>query len=69
MRIHADGQFCVSSGMCVLTLPEIFDQDEDDGRVIVRNPVPAAEFHDTLREAVMLCPSHALSLRENPRSC
>lgn len=68
MRIDADRERCVGSGMCVLTLPEVFDQDNDDGRVILRNPTPGPELHDRVREAVMLCPARALSLPEEAPS-
>lgn len=66
MRIDADRELCVGSGMCVLTLPEIFDQDEDDGRVVLRNPTVGTELQDKAREAVTLCPARALSLHEGP---
>jgi ferredoxin len=65
MRIHADRDRCASSGMCVLTVPEVFEQDDADGRVVLLDPTPAAELDQRLRQAVMLCPSHALSLTEN----
>ncbi|PSK98905.1 ferredoxin [Murinocardiopsis flavida] len=61
MRVQADREVCIGAGMCVLTLPEVFDQDEDDGRVVLRTPEPAPALAQRAREAVALCPSRALS--------
>jgi ferredoxin len=61
MRIDADREVCCGSGMCALTAPDVFDQDEDDGRVVVIMPEPDADQEATAREAVELCPSGALS--------
>lgn len=64
MRINADREVCCSSGMCALTAPDVFDQDDDDGRVVVRVPEPGGEHEAAAREAVELCPSGALSATE-----
>lgn len=61
MRITADKDVCIGSGQCVLTAPDVFDSD-DDGVVEVRTPAPAPDRLASVREAVSLCPSRALSL-------
>ncbi|MFC4562465.1 ferredoxin [Nocardiopsis mangrovi] len=67
IRIRADRDACVSAGMCVLTAPGVFEQDDDDGRVVVADPAPATEeLRRGAREAVGLCPSRALSLDRIP---
>jgi ferredoxin len=60
MRIVADTSRCVGAGQCVLTDPDVFDQSEEDGTVVVLVERPADL--DTAREAVHICPSQALSL-------
>ena len=62
MRIEADRERCASSGMCVLTAPDVFDQDEDDGRVVLLMPDVTEEQEAAVRKAIQLCPSRALSL-------
>ncbi|GAA4911338.1 ferredoxin [Stackebrandtia albiflava] len=62
MRIRVDRQMCVSAGMCALTVPELFDQDDVDGRVLVSDVTPAEEYHDRVERAVDSCPSGALRL-------
>ena len=64
MKIIADTGKCVGAGQCVLTEPELFDQSEDDGTVIVLDDQPEGELAETAREAVHVCPSQALSLQE-----
>ncbi|MGW3470962.1 MULTISPECIES: ferredoxin [Saccharopolyspora] len=65
MRIEADLDRCVGAGQCVLTEPALFDQNDEDGRVVLL----ATEVDDgddsavaAVREAVHVCPSGALSL-------
>ncbi|MEV7801599.1 ferredoxin [Microbispora sp. NPDC088329] len=64
MKIKADTGRCVGAGMCVLTLPEVFDQSEDDGTVVVLDAEPAADLVTAVNRAVQLCPSGALSVEE-----
>lgn len=61
-RIEADTERCVGAGMCALTAPEVFDQSEDDGTVVVVTPEPARRHLDAARDAVHVCPSGALRL-------
>ncbi|MEV5834076.1 ferredoxin [Nocardia sp. NPDC052112] len=62
MRITVDRERCIGAGMCALIAAEVFDQDEDDGRVRLLDPRPP-RGHDAVREAVEACPSGALGLR------
>ncbi|WP_429034097.1 ferredoxin [Bradyrhizobium sp. I1.14.4] len=65
IRVYADRDRCVGAGMCALTASDLFDQDKD-GRVLLRTggTLDGAEL-DVARQAVALCPSGALSLRES----
>ncbi|MGP3954969.1 ferredoxin [Nonomuraea sp. 3N208] len=61
MEIKADTTVCIGAGMCALTVPDVFDQSEDEGTVVVlQSPVPP-ELEDAVRRAVTLCPSGAIS--------
>lgn len=66
LKIEADREICVGAGLCALTAPQLFDQDADDGRVLVLQSSPSPENDDAMRQAVLLCPSGALTLREDP---
>jgi ferredoxin len=63
MRVTADREVCIGAGMCALTAPEVFDQD-DDGIVTVVRPHPEPGEQDAAREAEVLCPSGAVQIMD-----
>ncbi|EIF00865.1 ferredoxin [Saccharomonospora glauca] len=65
MRIVADTDRCVGAGQCVLTESAVFDQNDDDGTVVVLVERPTGEQLENVRQAVELCPGRALSLVED----
>ncbi|GIG64072.1 ferredoxin [Phytomonospora endophytica] len=65
MRVIADREVCVGAGQCVLTEPDVFDQDPEDGRVLLLIAEPGKTYEDAVREACDLCPSGALSIAED----
>lgn len=62
MKIVADTGKCVGAGQCARTAPELFDQGEDDGLVVVLDAEPGDELLPAVGEAVDLCPAQALSV-------
>lgn len=64
MKIQVDRAKCCGSGQCVFRVPEVFDQDEDDGIVLLLQPDPPAIFHDEVLMAANLCPSLAITIVE-----
>lgn len=64
MRVHADRDICISSGQCVRSAPEVFDQDEDEGVVTLKTDTPPPEHADDVRRAVAMCPAMAITLTE-----
>lgn len=62
MKVHADRSVCIGAGMCVLNLPEMFDQREDDGTVVLLRTEPDAGEMTKMRETISNCPSGALRL-------
>lgn len=67
MRITVDVERCIGSGMCVLTAGEVFDQRQDDGKVVVLRPEPPAGTQDVVRTAVDLCPAAAIVVSTDRR--
>jgi ferredoxin len=59
LKIVADRDVCIGAGMCVMSAPEVFDQDDDGVVVVVQVEVPA-EHADAAARAVASCPSGAL---------
>ncbi|MFE0027843.1 ferredoxin [Amycolatopsis sp. NPDC059021] len=60
MRVHADPVACIGSGVCALRVPEVFDQDEDDGTVVLLRAEPGPGETDAVLEAIESCPARAL---------
>ncbi|MFF7636300.1 ferredoxin [Kitasatospora sp. NPDC008050] len=63
MRITVDTHRCIGAGQCVLSAPEVFDQDED-GLVTLLRPEPGAEEWARARRAAGLCPSRTITVQE-----
>ncbi|MGS2806558.1 ferredoxin [Nocardia sp. MW-W600-9] len=59
LELRVDRERCIGAGMCALTAPDVFDQDPDDGRVL---PPATTLVTEAVHEAVLLCPSGAITL-------
>ncbi|MEU8076304.1 ferredoxin [Catellatospora citrea] len=64
LRVAVDRDACCGSGNCVRTAPEVFDQDEDLGLVVLRQPEPPESAYDAVREAAYNCPAAAIEVTE-----
>lgn len=64
-RLSADTDRCIGSGQCVMTDSTVFDQDEDEGTVVLLSEHVEGEQLERARRATVLCPSGALSLAED----
>ncbi|WP_411153315.1 ferredoxin [Streptomyces sp. A30] len=65
MKVGVEVPKCVASGQCVLLAPEVFDQREDDGMVVLLDEAPAPELHDGVRESAAVCPAAASRVRDS----
>jgi ferredoxin len=65
MRVAADRDVCIGAGNCVLSAPDVFDQDDDVGLVVLLEPDVTPEHADAVRTAVARCPSGALRVVED----
>ncbi|MEV0590643.1 ferredoxin [Nonomuraea cavernae] len=64
MKVIVDEARCCGAGQCVLLAPEVFDQREDDGIVLLLEAEPAEHLHATVREAAAVCPASAIELSD-----
>ncbi|MCZ0982822.1 ferredoxin [Streptomyces diastatochromogenes] len=60
-RLSADRESCIGAGMCAMTAPDVFDQDPDDGLVLLLHTEPPAAHLAAARMAVGVCPSGAIT--------
>ncbi|MFK0156605.1 ferredoxin [Streptomyces sp. NPDC090493] len=64
MKVEIEDAKCVASGQCVLVAPEVFDQRDDDGMVVLLTETPGPDLQDAVRESAMVCPAVAIRLVE-----
>ncbi|QUH03608.1 ferredoxin [Saccharopolyspora erythraea] len=64
MKITVDEEKCCGAGSCVLAAPEVFDQRDEDGVVVLLDAEPAEGLHAAVREAADVCPAAAIALSE-----
>jgi ferredoxin len=64
MHITIDESKCCAAGQCVLAAPDVFDQREDDGIVVLLDADPPEDQYDSARQAAAVCPAAAIEVRE-----
>lgn len=65
MKLTIDEDKCCGAGTCVLVAPDVFDQRDEDGIVVLLNETPGPDLHDAVRESVSVCPAAAIGLVES----
>jgi ferredoxin len=64
MKVEVDVPRCVASGQCVLVAPEVFDQRDEDGIVVLLDDAPPPGQHAAVRESALVCPAAAIRVTE-----
>jgi ferredoxin len=64
VQVTVDRDRCCGSGQCVLTAPEVFDQSDDDGLVLLTVAEPSTEQQPAVREAAKWCPAGAITVQD-----
>ncbi|MET9437263.1 ferredoxin [Streptomyces sp. NPDC006551] len=64
MDVRVDRDRCLGAGMCALTAPEVFDQDQDEGLVVLLNARPSQERRAAVRVAAGACPAAVITLTD-----
>ncbi|MGP4014895.1 ferredoxin [Saccharopolyspora sp. 5N708] len=60
MKVEVEADKCIASGQCVLLSDAVFDQDDEDGTVVLRtSEVPSSE-ENAVRDAERICPARAI---------
>ncbi|MGX1853433.1 ferredoxin [Streptomyces sp. NPDC055299] len=67
MRVLIDQDKCCGAGSCVLSAPDVFDQRDEDGIVVLLNAEPPAALHEAVEEAAAICPAAAISVVQTER--
>jgi ferredoxin len=64
MKITIEPDKCVAAGQCVANAPDVFDQRDEDGVVVLLNAEPPAALADDARYAAAVCPALAIQIEE-----
>jgi ferredoxin len=64
MHVSIDRDRCVGAGQCVLAASSVFDQSDEDGRVLLRTEHPEPGDHALVEVAERLCPMDVISVRK-----
>jgi ferredoxin len=64
MHITIDVAKCCGAGQCVLAAPEVFDQRDEDGILILLDADPPESEHAGVRDAAAMCPAAAIAVQE-----
>jgi ferredoxin len=67
-HVTADRSRCIGAGLCVLTAPDVFEHDDDEGLVTVLDAHPPGELAEDLRQAGELCPARAIVIATERRA-
>jgi ferredoxin len=62
VKITVDQDKCCGAGTCVLLAPDVFDQRDEDGIVVLLDSEPPAGLHALVHEAASVCPASAIAV-------
>lgn len=65
MDVRVDRHRCAGSGLCMAQVPAVFDQSDEDGKVLLTAPAPGPDLAGAVRRAAARCPSGAITLHES----
>jgi ferredoxin len=65
MRVVTDLDKCCGNGQCVMDAPGVFDQNDEDGTVIVLQEFPGEDQHAAVRNAARNCPTEAITVLDS----
>lgn len=62
MHVTVDQDRCCGVGNCVNAAPEVFDQRDEDGIVVLLDPTPPRSLRSGVRDAATFCPAAAIAI-------
>ncbi|ARF65869.1 MULTISPECIES: ferredoxin [Streptomyces] len=63
--VQVNRERCVGAGMCALTAPEVFTQDDDGFSEVRPGGTAATAGHPLVRDAARACPVGAVTLTDD----
>lgn len=64
MKVSVDPTVCQSYANCIVEAPDVFDLDDETGKVVALVVEPDPDQDDLVRAAALACPVRAITLHE-----
>lgn len=64
LKVKVDREKCVGAGQCVMAAPDVFDQQEEDGIVILLDESPDESRRAKVAKAARLCPAKVIEVED-----
>lgn len=64
MSFTVNASRCVGAGVCALAAPNVFEQNDDDGIIVVLDNNPPAHQANAIRDAAARCPAAVIVLMD-----
>lgn len=64
LKVHIHEEKCIGAGQCVFAAPDVFDQREEDGIVVLLDANPDESQNAAVKKAARVCPALAITLEE-----
>ncbi|WP_020500871.1 ferredoxin [Sciscionella marina] len=64
MQITVAEEHCCGAGQCVLAAPDVFDQRDEDGVVVLLDATPPESQRAAVLDAAAVCPAAAIAVHE-----
>lgn len=64
VRVTVDESKCVAAGQCVRVAPQVFDQRDSDGVVVLLESEVDDLMGPSVREAAVVCPSAVIHIED-----
>ena len=64
LKVTVDQDKCIAGGECAFAVPEVFDQREEDGIVVLLTDRPDESLNEAVLDAAKFCPAQAIHVEE-----
>lgn len=64
MKVSVDQSVCQAYANCIVEAPDVFDLDEENGKVVALLVEPDPDQYDQVRAAAAACPVRAITILE-----
>ena len=62
LNVAIEYQKCTAAGQCLLAAPNVFDQSDENGTIVLLDPNPPESERPRVLDAINRCPASVISL-------